>query len=68
MLYQVVHARPPRPHLRPSVPAGVGDVLAIAMAKDPNARFGSAHELVESLSLVCRGGAITRQVPLHAWS
>jgi serine/threonine-protein kinase len=68
MLYQVVHKSPPRPHLRPSVPKGVDDVLAIALAKDPNARFRSALELVEALALVDRGGSVTQPVPPNAWS
>jgi serine/threonine-protein kinase len=68
ILYQVVHAAPPEPRLRPGVPAQVRDVLAIAMAKDPNARFQSALEFVEHLEVALRGGTLGRPVPPKAWS
>jgi serine/threonine-protein kinase len=68
VLYQVVHVAPPRPRLQPSVPKHVSDVLAIAMAKDPRARFQSALEFVEHLDIAVRGGTLSRPVPLNAWS
>jgi len=41
--------------LRPGVPAGVGDVIAIAMAKLVPERYGSVRELAADLSAALRG-------------
>ncbi len=56
ILFQIVHRMPPRPTLIvPSLPADVDAVLAIALAKDPGARFASASELAEALRAAAAG-------------
>jgi serine/threonine-protein kinase len=55
VLFAVVNSAPVRPSLAARLPAQVDAVLAIAMAKDPGARFGTAAELVESLTEACSG-------------
>ena len=76
VLYQVVHRNPVRPRdLVPSIPFELEIVLALALAKDPAARFASALELAAALRaalvghvaapLRARAAAILRQTP---WS
>lgn len=55
VLFAVVNSAPVRPSLAARLPHQVDAVLAIAMAKDPAARFGSAAELVASLAAACGG-------------
>jgi serine/threonine-protein kinase len=54
-LYQVASAMPPRPsavaHLHPAYDA----VLAVALAKDPEARFESGMEMAAALDAAARG-------------
>jgi serine/threonine-protein kinase len=55
MVYKVVHQMPPRPsEANPALPAGVDDVLAVAMAKDAADRFDSADELIAAFEAVVR--------------
>lgn len=49
ILYNVVHATPPRPSALADVPEPVDFVLAVAMAKRAEDRFDTAAELVEAL-------------------
>ncbi len=62
ILYRVVYAMPPRPSELVDVPGAVDDVLAVALAKRPDDRFGSASELVEALAVALAG---TRTEPLR---
>ncbi len=55
VLYQVVHAMPPRPSSIADVHADVDLVLAIAIAKDPDDRFASGAELATALADAVRG-------------
>lgn len=49
MIYAHLHERPPSPRrFRPDVPAAVEDVLARALAKDPEDRFASAVDLARA--------------------
>ena len=47
----LVEAPPPVTSLRPDLPAAVDDVVARAMAKAPEDRYGSCHDLVRDLEL-----------------
>jgi len=72
-LYRVVHTRPRRPSEIAKVPRELDTVLAIGLARDPNARFETAAELVTALraaftgtltsSVVERGRALDRGQP-----
>ncbi|HEY5922501.1 MAG TPA: serine/threonine-protein kinase, partial [Kofleriaceae bacterium] len=68
LIYQVVNLPPPRPSSHGSIPRGVEDVIAVAMAKLPQARFQSARELAEEFTAVQRRGYTTRSLPANAWS
>jgi len=72
-LYAVVHTMPPRPSAVAAVPQQLDAVLAIALAKEPEHRFGSARELSDALiaahrtalsdDLQRRGEALTALTP-----
>jgi serine/threonine protein kinase len=53
-------APPPVTELRPDLPAGVDDVVATAVAKDPGERFATCHELVDGLRAAVAGAPIVR--------
>ncbi len=56
VLYQVVYRNPPMPSsLVSGLPTDLDIVLAIAMAKDPGDRFGSAMELAEAVKAAAKG-------------
>jgi serine/threonine protein kinase len=56
LLNQIVFATPPPLHrLRPDVPEELEEIIAVAMQKDPLARFGSAGELAARLTSVYQG-------------
>jgi serine/threonine-protein kinase len=56
ILYQVVNRMPPRPsEVAANLHADVDAVLAIALAKDPRARFDSAAEMADALAKAERG-------------
>jgi serine/threonine-protein kinase len=57
MLHEVVHRMPPRPSEVGDVAPALDDVLAIALAKDPAARFSSAAELADALAAAAAGQA-----------
>ncbi len=56
LLYQIVYASPPRPRAaQRDLPADVEHVLALAMAKRPEDRLGSALELSAALAAAAAG-------------
>ncbi|MBX3224690.1 MAG: serine/threonine protein kinase [Labilithrix sp.] len=56
ILYQVVHGTPTRPReIVPSLPKEVETVLAIALAKRPGDRFGTAMDLASALRAGAQG-------------
>jgi eukaryotic-like serine/threonine-protein kinase len=58
ILYDVVHGMPPRPSELVDVPAGIDDVLAVAMAKRPEDRFDSAAEMVAAFDAALAGAPV----------
>lgn len=73
-LYEMVNVMPPRPSELASVHADVDAVLAIALAKDPDARWQSVSELRQALGRALDGdlgpGARQRAAALvaqHPW-
>ena len=56
----LVEAPPPVSSLRPDLPAAVDDVVARAMAKAPEDRYASCHDLVRDLELALD---VTVQLP-----
>lgn len=61
-LYKVVHTRPRRPTDIADVPPEIDLVLAIGMAKNPDARFATAAELAEALAAAFAG-----ELPAHVF-
>ena len=55
MLHDVCHRMPLRPSEIGELAPELDDVLAVAMAKDPDARFASAHELADALTAAAAG-------------
>ncbi len=55
ILYAVTHDMPPPPTEMASLPAGVDLALALALAKDPAKRYGTAVELATALTGAARG-------------
>ncbi|CAN5855727.1 hypothetical protein BH11MYX3_BH11MYX3_19860 [soil metagenome] len=55
ILYAVVHTMPIRPSALASVHADVDRATALALAKEPVARFGSGGELADAFSAALRG-------------
>jgi len=78
MLYEVVHRMPPRPTSLAELPASVEIVLAVALAKRPDDRFGSAGALAQALAeaaadrldpeLATRAGEILTRTPWGHWA
>jgi serine/threonine-protein kinase len=66
LVYQVVNVAPDRPSLFVRLPGRVEDVLAVAMAKDPQQRFRSAIEFVEHLEHAIHG-RLAISAPRNAW-
>lgn len=65
----ISHVRrpPPAPRtLRAGIPRSVEDVVMRALAKDPDARFGSAEEMKRALASLSGGDATRAFVPLGA--
>src|SRR5262249_44281808 len=54
-LYQVVYQMPPKPSEVSRVPPDIDLVLAIAIAKEPAARFDSGAELADALEAAHKG-------------
>ena len=54
ILYQVVHAMPPRPSLLARLPSDVDRVLAVALAKRPADRFDSGAAMADALDAAAR--------------
>lgn len=50
ILYAVTHNMPPRPSEMTTLPTALDDVLAIALAKNPQERFDTATELAEAIA------------------
>ena len=60
-------APPPRPSLmRTSLPPGIDQVIAHALAKDPAARYHSCHELAEDAARALRPPAAATPAPFQA--
>ena len=55
ILFRVSHAMPVRPSDLAKLPEAVDEVLAIALAKDPNNRFETAAKLSAALDAATRG-------------
>jgi eukaryotic-like serine/threonine-protein kinase len=55
MLYEVVYRMPPRPSLAADVAPAIEAVLAIAIAKPPAQRFGSAGDFARAFAAAARG-------------
>lgn len=62
ILYHVVHSMPARPGASVILPDGIDSVLAIALAKDHEARFASGAAFAEALRNVSQGNI---DVPLE---
>jgi eukaryotic-like serine/threonine-protein kinase len=54
-LLKVAREMPPSPSELVRVPAAIDSVMAIALAKNPNHRFGSGRELARALERAARG-------------
>jgi serine/threonine-protein kinase len=54
-LVQVAQAMPPRPSAVARLHPAFDAVLAVALAKDPDARFDSGHEMADALEAASRG-------------
>jgi serine/threonine-protein kinase len=67
LVYQVVNAPPERPTTFARLPEAIEDVLAIAMAKQPEQRFASAVELARAFVAARRGRRPEQAVPGRAW-
>jgi len=65
MLLAHLQRPPPRvTDLVPSLPAGLNQVIAIAMAKEPAARFGSASALAHAAAATLRDPTLQLRAPL----
>jgi serine/threonine-protein kinase len=67
LVYQLVHSPPLRPRTFGRVSPPIEDVLAVAMAKDPRRRFGSAQELAHAFVAARRGRPPPIAPPANAW-
>jgi serine/threonine protein kinase len=67
LVYQVVHRPPMRPGTFGRVSGAIEDVLAVAMAKDPERRFQTAAEFARAFVAARRGRAVGLAVPHDAW-
>jgi serine/threonine-protein kinase len=67
LVYQVVHAAPIRPSLLGRVPRAIEDVLAVAMAKEPQRRFASAQAFARAFVAARRGRPVALEPPPNAW-
>jgi serine/threonine-protein kinase len=55
-MYKVVHTElPPASKICPTVPASIDPVLAKALAKNPEERFGSAQEFAQAIKAIIQG-------------
>jgi serine/threonine-protein kinase len=68
LVFQIVSGAPARPSTMVRVPPGVDDVMAIAMAKDPQQRFASAIEFADQLAAAATGAALKSLPPANAWA
>ncbi len=55
MLHDVCHRMPPQPSAVGDLAPALDDVLLVALAKDPGARFASARELADTLAAAAAG-------------
>jgi len=74
-LYQTVHVMPQRPSSLATLPEDVDAALALGLAKDPAARWGTVDELREALDAALRGELDPRMrrraedlLAAHPWS
>jgi serine/threonine protein kinase len=67
LVYQVVHRPPMRPGTFGRVSGAIEDVLAVAMAKDPDQRFQTAVEFARAFVAARRGRSVGLVVPNDAW-
>jgi len=54
ILYAVTHNMPPRPSEMATMPTALDDVLAIAMAKNPQERFDTTRELADAIAAAAK--------------
>jgi len=71
LLYAVVEEMPVRPSLIAAIPSALDDVLQIALAKDPAARFATSAELAAAFTAAMSGSPLpeiaSRAAVLTAW-
>ena len=59
LLYTIVHKEPAPPsQINPTVPALFDDVIAKALAKDPENRYATAKDFAEDVRRACRGESL----------
>ena len=68
LVYKLVHTPPVRPSALGRVSPHVEAVLAVAMAKDPRARFSSAQAFARALLSARRGSPVALDVPAEPWA
>jgi serine/threonine-protein kinase len=70
-MYAVVEEMPMRPSAITDLPRALDDVLQIALAKDPTARFATAAELAAAFTAALSGSSspdiTARAAALPAW-
>lgn len=68
LIFQVIHSAPVRPGTLADIPRELEDVLAVAMAKDPQRRFQSAGEFVRRLAMAPGSRSVGLEPPSDAWA
>jgi tRNA A-37 threonylcarbamoyl transferase component Bud32 len=59
VLFAVAHRDPePLAELAPDLPSGIATVVTRALAKDPEARYADATEMLAALRVACAGGEV----------
>ncbi len=67
LLYTIVHKEPAPPsQINPTVPALFDDVIAKALAKDPENRYATAKDFAEDVRRACRGESLKEALTTDA--